>query len=292
MVTLYDVDVETPRSLEDALEKMEATRFRVIAGGTDVIIQLKEGTLREKKLLNIYSLGELRYIRQERENLCIGPLTTLSEIAASREINEFAPMLAQAAEKIGSIQITNKATIGGNIGNASPSGDCIPPLYALDARIVVKGKGSKREIHIEDFFTGYKEFDLRPNELITEITFKKMTQEEDSIFAKHTLRLGEACSVVSVAIWINRGNRRAEIVDARIALGGLAPTVVRAHKSEKLVKHELLDQNRITIASEAVTSSISPISDVRGTSDYRREMAVNLTGSCLYELLARSQENR
>ncbi|MDV3278163.1 MAG: xanthine dehydrogenase family protein subunit M [Nitrososphaerales archaeon] len=292
MITLYDIDVESPRTLEEALQRINQTRRRVIAGGTDVVIQMKEGVLAERKLLNIYQLDELRYIRQDGESLRIGALTSLTDIAESREVRRFAPPLAQAAGTIGSIQVTNKGTIGGNLGNASPSGDCIPPLYALEGRVVVASLTGRREVPVRDFFRGYKQLNLRQNELITEINFKKMGDEEDGLFLKHTLRLGEACSVVSVCMWLRRGGRRAEFVDARIALGAVAPTVVRADRSEEILKHGILDERRIEDASQAVTGSISPITDVRGSAEYRREMAVNLTYRGLHEILARSIDRK
>lgn len=267
-------------------------RYRVIAGGTDVVIQMKEGALQEQSLLNIYSLDELRYLRTDGKKLRIGALTSLTDIAESQEVRKFAPILAQAAEKIGSIQVTNKGTIGGNLGNASPSGDCIPPLYALDGRVVLASVNGKREIPVESLFKGYKQLDLRPNELITEVNFGKMGREEEGLFLKHTLRLGEACSVVSVAVRLKRGEKRAEFIDARIALGAVAPTVVRARKSEEMVKHGILDEHMMMAASQAVTDSISPISDVRGTAEYRREIAVNLTYLALREISERSFDGR
>lgn len=282
--------VATPRTLEDALRMLDEARYRVIAGGTDVVIQMREGALQEQSLLNIYSLGELRYIRTDRENLRIGALTSLTDLAESPEVRRYAPILAEAAEKIGSIQVTNKGTIGGNLGNASPSGDCIPPLYALNAQVVLTSAGGRRNLPVEAFFKGYKQLDLRPDELITEVNFGKMGREDKGLFLKHALRLGEACSVVSVAVWLREGGRKAGFTDARIALGAVAPTVVRARKSEEKLKQGKVDEPTMVAASQSVADSISPISDVRGTADYRREMAVNLTYRALREVLGRSVE--
>ena len=277
--------MSTPKTLGDALQMLERARYRVIAGGTDVVVQMREGALQERTLLNIYSLDELRYIKTDGGGLRIGALTCLTDLAESAQVRRFAPILAQAAKKIGSMQVTNKGTIGGNLGNASPSGDCIPPLYALDGRIVLSSVNGRREVPVEAFFKGYKQLDLRPDELITEINFRKMGREEDGLFLKHALRLGEACSVVSVAIWLRRGGEENRFKDARIALGAVAPTVVRARKSEEVVKHSALDEVTITAAAHAVTDSISPITDVRGTAEYRREMAVNLTYRALRQVL-------
>lgn len=288
MSAIYEVGVETPETLDQALRMLARTRYRVIAGGTDVVIQMREGTIPEARLLNIYELDELRYIRSDGDSLRIGALTSLTDVSESRELRRFAPFLAEAAGKIGSVQVTNKGTIGGNVGNASPSGDCLPPLYALAGRVVLVSVKGRREVPINEFFRGYKRLDLRQDELITEVNFRKMKDDEDGLFLKHSLRLGEACSVVSVCLWLKRGERRAEFADVRIALGAVAPNVVRAYKSEELVKHGVLDEDRIQAASQAVTESISPITDVRGSADYRRELAVNLTRLGLREILDRS----
>ena len=290
--TLYDVDIETPETLRDALRILGRERYRILAGGTDVLVQLRDGILRERKLLNIYGLDELRYIRNEEGMLRIGSLTSFTSIAESRAVRRYAPMLAQGAEKVGSVQIMNKATIGGNLGNASPSGDSLPPLYALDAHLVLVSARGKREASIGEFVRGYKQLDLRPDELISEFRVRKMGAREDGVFLKHSLRFGEAISVVSVCVWVRRGKLRGEFTDARIALGAVAPTIARAHKSEEIVKGGVLNDKAIDAASQAVGDSISPITDVRGSLEYRREMAINLTHLALKELLARSGKRK
>ena len=286
--SLFDVDVVTPVSLDQALRSLAKGGYRVLAGGTDVLVQLRDGILQDKKLLNISQLEELKYIRADAASLHIGALTTFSRIAESAAVRKFAPMLAQAAAKVGSVQITNKATIGGNLGNASPSGDSLPPLYALDAGLVLASAGGRREVPVKDFMKGYKQLDLRKDELITEVRVRKMGRDEDGVFLKHSLRFGEAISVVSACIWVRRGKRRREFSDARIALGAVAPTIVRALGSEAIVKGGVLDESRIEAASKAVTESISPITDVRGSLEYRRDMAVHLAKIGLEEIASRS----
>lgn len=286
--TLYDVNVETPRTLREALRMLGRERYRILAGGTDVLVQLRDGILRERKLLNIYGLDELRYIREDDRMLRIGSLTSFTSIAESRAVRRSAPMLAEGAEKVGSVQIMNKATIGGNLGNASPSADSLPPLYALDAHLVLVSAKGKRETPIRDFVKGYKQLDLGPDELIAEFKVRKMGAKEDGVFLKHSLRFGEAISVVSVCIWVRRGGRRGEFADVHIALGAVAPTIAMAHRSEGIVKGGILNAESIEAASRAVGDSISPITDVRGSLEYRREMAVNLTRLGLEQLLARS----
>jgi xanthine dehydrogenase FAD-binding subunit len=286
---MADVEVDTPATLKEALRMLDGTKYKVIAGGTDVLIRLRGGPITDEKLLNIYQLDELRYIRSAGDDIHIGALTCIADITSSREVRRFGLPLAQAGDDFGSMQLTNKATIGGNIANASPSGDTIPPLYALDAKLTLASADGERGVPVKDFFKGYKKLDLRPNELIKEISFRKTTRDEYGLYLRHTLRFGEAISVVGVAMVLKTGVYPREFVLARIALGAVAPTVVRATKSEGIVTQGILDEDRMRAASEAVAGSISPITDVRGTGEYRREMAVNLTYRGLGEIVEKGK---
>ena len=291
-LTMADVEVDSPETLRDALQMLKKTRYKVIAGGTDVLIRMRAGPVTDERLLNIYSLDELRYIRSVGDRIRIGALTCIADVSSSPEVRRFGLPLAQAGDEFGSMQLANKATIGGNLANASPSGDCIPPLYSLDAKLTLASVRGEREVPVKDFFKGYKQLDLRPNELLKEISFRKMTKEEHGLYLRHTLRFGEAISVVGVSMCLRSGAGRKRFVAARIALGAVAPTVVRATRSEKIVTQGPLDEARIRAASQAVTESISPITDVRGTEEYRREMAVNLTYRGLREILAKKEGGR
>jgi CO/xanthine dehydrogenase FAD-binding subunit len=287
LISLSEVEVDSPGNLTEALRMLNETKYKIIAGGTDVLIRMRIGPISEKKLLNVYQLEELRYVRSEGDLIRVGALSRISDVAQSPEVRKFALPLAQAADDFGSMQLTNKATIGGNLANASPSADCIPPLYSLDATLTVASMGGERQIPIKDFFMGYKQLDLRQNELITEISFRKMTRDEDGLYLRHTLRFGEAISVVGVSLCLKSARKSGEFVTARIALGAVSPTVVRAYKTEEIVTQGVLDEARMWAASRAVTESISPITDVRGTREYRQEIAVNLTYRGLHEILAR-----
>ena len=285
-LAMSDVEVDSPETLTEAVQMLNKTRYKVIAGGTDVLIRMRSGSITDEKLLNIYQLDELRYVRSVGDKIRIGALTCIADISSSPEVRRFALPLAQAGDEFGSMQLTNKATIGGNLANASPSGDCIPPLYSLDARLTLASVDGDREVLVKDFFKGYKQLDLRPNELIKEISFRKMTKDEHGLYLRHTLRLGEAISIVGVSLCLKSGASSEKFVAARIALGAVAPTVVRATKSEEIVTQGPLNEMRIRAASQAVTASIAPITDVRGTGEYRKEMAVNLTYRGLQEVLA------
>ncbi len=288
MISLADVEVITPKSLDEALEVLEekAGSVRVLAGGTDLIVQMKHRLIPKTTLLNIYGLNELRYIRMENGLVRIGALTDFAAITNSDVVKQYAPVLAEAALSIGSVQILNKATLGGNIVNASPAADSLPPLYVLEANLTVRSRKSARTIPIRDFFKGYKKLDLRPDELLVEVSFKPLQPSYHGAFFKHGLRQGDAIAVVNGAVLISWNRTAGEVSDARIALGAVAPTVVRAEKCEKLLVGSRLDEESMWTAAKAVQDSISPIDDVRGSAAYRREMCTNYIFITLW-LLAR-----
>jgi xanthine dehydrogenase FAD-binding subunit len=286
MVSLYDIRVWTPSSLTEALEILQSRgeRVKLVAGGTDLIIQMKNGLIPRMDLLNIQALRELQYIRHDDNMIRVGALTTFTEISRSPIIRRHAVMLAQAADTIGSIQIMNKATLGGNLVNASPAADSLPPLYALNATVKTVSKDGSRTIPIERFYMGYKKLDLRPSEIVAEVIFSPMGEMEIGGFFKHGLRLGDAISVVNGSIWARRDGEIIE--DVRVALGAVAPTVVRARACERVLKGSKPVEDLFWRAAKAVLEDISPITDVRGTAEYRREMAVNYVYMTLHDLLA------
>ncbi len=289
MVSLADVEVITPKSLEEALEVLEEKGggVRVLAGGTDLIVQMKNRLIPKSTLLNIYGLNELRYIRMENGLVKIGALTDFAAIANSDVIKRYAPLLAEASLSIGPVQILNKATLGGNIMNGSPAADSLPPLYVLEANLTVRSRKSERTIPIRDFFKGYKKLDIRPDELLVEVSFKPLQPSYHGAFFKHGLRQGSSIAVVNGAVLISWNSTSGEVSDARVALGAVAPTVVRAEKCEALLVGSRLDEESIWTAAKAVLDSISPIDDVRGSAAYRREMCINYVFMTLWMLARR-----
>ncbi|MEM4287935.1 MAG: xanthine dehydrogenase family protein subunit M [Candidatus Caldarchaeum sp.] len=286
MISLADLDVVTPSSLGEALEILaeRAGKVRVLAGGTDLIVQMRHRMTPKTDLLNIYALDELRYVKLEDGYVKIGALTDFSTIYSSPLVRRAAPVLAEAAFAVGSVQIMNKATLGGNIVNASPAADSLPPLYVLDANLILKSRSSVRTVPIDEFYKGYKKLDIRPDELLVEVSFKPLPDNYSGRFFKHGLRQGDAISVVNGAVLIGWDNETDTIADARVALGAVAPTVVRATECEKMLVGAKLDDETMWRAAEAVKESISPIDDVRGSAAYRREMCINYVYMTLWIL--------
>ncbi|MDO9513049.1 MAG: xanthine dehydrogenase family protein subunit M [Elusimicrobiota bacterium] len=236
-----------------------------LAGGTDIYVALNDGALEDEVLCDISSLKGLDKIELKGKNINIGALTTFASIARSPVIKKYAACLAEAAATVGSPQIRNRATIGGNVANGSPSGDAIPALYALGAVI----KTNLRSVPADKFFTGPKKTVLKKNELITGISIPGKNNK--SFFSKIGPRKALAISKVSTAVSlvISGGLIR----EAGIAFGAVGPTVIRAAETEKFLKGKKLNEAVISLAAKTAAGEICPIDDFRSTAKYRRETA-------------------
>jgi len=287
MMRLSDIDVHEPRNLGEALNLLHerSDKIRTIAGGTDAIIQLKDQTLQTTELLDISKLCELRYIHREGSTIRIGALSTYSDIVESSVLNESCRVLVDASKMIGSLQIQNRATIGGNIANASPAGDTIPPLYALAAKVTVQNHNSTRQIPIERFFLDYRKIDRKPDELITDISFEAVEKSCDAAFLKLGLREGHFISLVNIAAWVRWASDDTQFSDARVAFGAVAPVVIRARKCEDFLRNRPLQEDAIWQAGRTAAGESSPISDIRASADYRRAVIPALLYKAVHTLI-------
>ena len=281
-----EVDVLTPRSLDEALTTLHENSdgLKIVAGGSDIIVQLRDGVIKPTKLLNILPLKELRYIRQEQERIHIGALSTYSDITSSELVHTHAWPLVQAASQIGAIQLQNTATLGGNLGNASPAGDSLPPLYALDAVVVVRSKRGVREIPIQEFFVTYRKLALKLDELITEVHFKSLGKRDRGAYKKHGLREANAISIVDVATVLRGRSDTESYEEARVALGAVAPTIRRSLTAEESLTHKPLTDENLKKAAALAARDAAPIDDIRGSAQYRREVLE----SVVYEALTKA----
>jgi xanthine dehydrogenase FAD-binding subunit len=220
------------------------------------------------KLLVLDRIKPLHKIEIKKDKITLGPLVTFSEIMNSQELRKFAPQLTQAASVAGSVQIRNRATVGGNLANGSPSGDLIPPLYVLDAILELTSTKAKRLMPIAKFFTGPGKTVLRKTELLTAIHFSKSAGL--GFFDRLATRKALAISKVSVAaeFAISKG----KITKARIALGAVAPTVIRAPQTEAYLIGKEFNETAIAEAAALLCTEARPIDDLRSLAEYRREM--------------------
>ncbi|HSM37749.1 MAG TPA: xanthine dehydrogenase family protein subunit M [Candidatus Limnocylindrales bacterium] len=264
--------VVSPRTLAEAYSVLATLPHRPVAGGTDLLVQVT-GELGEppERVLDLWSLDEMRGISLDGGELVVGALSTYTEIRRSPDVAEQLPALADAAATIGAAQIQNRGTIGGNAANASPAGDTLPILLATDARIVLGSARGERTVAAVDFWTGYRQTALRSDELIVRIHFP-LRPHRQVRFRKVGTRRAQAISKVVMALaWEPDDDGRWRSV--RVALGSMAATPVRATATEALLEGSLPEAGVADRAAAALAGELSPIDDVRSTADYRRAVA-------------------
>jgi len=259
-----------PRSIARALALLReyGAGARIVSGGTDVLVELQRGVKPTQTLIDVTQLHELKYVRDEGECIAIGGIATHNDVLASQACAQRALPLVQACVEVGAPQIRTRATIAGNFVTASPANDTIVPLIAMGGEIVLQSADGERAIDIAEFFTGFRQTVMRPDELLREIRIRPLAENERGVFLKLGLRRAQAISVISVAIVVSLDGGL--VSEARIALGCLAPTIVRAKNAEAALVGKALSAQTIASAAEAVLEDVSPIGDVRGSAEYRR----------------------
>lgn len=276
----------SPTTLPETLEILnrEAGHIRPLAGGTDLVVRLKEGRYPDDDLLVLEKVQELKFIRETATQIIIGPLTTHAEIIESPLIHTHIPLLAQGSATVGAVQIKNRGTLGGNIGTASPAGDTLPPLFALEAVIVTASVNGERKIPVDEFFTGPGKTALAANELVVAVEIPKCPANRKGIYLKLGQRKALAISVADMALLATR--RDDGIYDnVRIAFGSVAPTVVRARQTEKILSGKKWTADFAIPVAQNAWKEVVPITDIRSSDAYRRDMAVALLKQGLYELM-------
>lgn len=273
---LQDYEMRSVLSLEDALQLMsdDPGGWAPFAGGTDLMVLLEAGTLKPRRLLNIWSLTELGGIVTSSDTIGIGALVTYTELLESEIVRRELPLLARAARETGAVAIQNRGTVGGNIANASPAADLPPALLVYDAVVEVGSTRGRRHVPYAEFHRGYKQMDLAPDELILSVNLPRGRGGWTQSYRKVGTRRAQAISKIcfAAAAEIEDGTAR----DVRIALGSVAPTVVRARTAESVLRGRRIDPGVIEDACAALALDITPIDDVRSTASYRRRVASNL----------------
>ena len=273
----------TPNSLDEAYELLarRGRQAKIIAGGTDLMVALNTGLLNAKEFIDIWGLNELRGIDDDGETLRIGALTTYTQLIKSPMVQVSAPALVEASRTIGAIQIQNRGTIGGNIVNASPAGDTLPLLAAFDAEVEVGSVRGVRRIDFNHFYTGYRQTLMDADEILLAVRLPKLKPNERSFFCKVGTRRAQAISKIVIGVKVETTG--AVINSISVAIGSVAPTVIRARQTESLLTNATLDATIIEQAKGAISEEIAPITDVRSTEHYRR----TVTGNSLAKILRR-----
>jgi carbon-monoxide dehydrogenase medium subunit len=276
----------TPSTLEQALDLLaeHQPQARLVAGGTDLIVEIERGVRRPAVVIDISRIPGMDSITQDEQKIIhLGPLVTHNQVVASEICLDRAFPLAKACWEVGAPQIRNRGTVAGNIATASPANDTIPPLWALGATVTLQSRDrGQRTLPVEQFFLGVRKTALEADEMIVDISFPAMGGDQVGTFIKLGLRRAQAISVVNVAMVLNMLGD--SVTGARITLGSVAPTIVRAENAERYLSGKVLTPEVIAQAGELAAQTIAPISDVRGSAEYRRYMASTLTRHALESL--------
>lgn len=278
-------DYHRPGTLKQAISLVVTYKgqARVLAGGTDLIPAIRKGSSSPLALIDVKDISELHSIKEEKEVLRIGALTTLREIETLPLINERIRLLAETAELMATFQVRNRATLGGNICHASPAADMVPPLIALGSRVKIAGKDDERIEELENFFLGPGQTKLSPQEILAEVIVPKLGPDSRATYIKLSPRRLTDLAVVGIALRL-RMDRQGRCDDIRIVMGSVAPTAIRARGAERKLAGRIIDEGLITKAAEKAMEEASPITDVRGSEWYRRQMVKVLTERGLRKL--------
>jgi xanthine dehydrogenase iron-sulfur cluster and FAD-binding subunit A len=276
----------SPATLDEAVAALAepAGRSRIVAGATDLILELERGVRPGiDTLIDITRVPGLNAIRQDDGGtIRLGPLVTHNQAAASRLIQDRAFTLARACWEVGAPQIRNRGTIAGNVITASPANDSIPPLIALDAKVRLRSAAGERRVPLREFYTGVRKTVMRPDELLTEIEFEPLPDGVRSTFVKLALRRAQAVSVVNVAAVLGLVGR--EVTFLSLTLGSVAPTIIHAPEAEAFLVGKAWSAETLERCAELASRAARPIDDVRGSAAYRRAMVKTCVRRALHSL--------
>jgi CO/xanthine dehydrogenase FAD-binding subunit len=278
---LPSYELVVPRTLDEALALLreEPGAWRPFAGGTDLMVLLEAGRLEHRKFFSIRHLSELRGVGESDGRVRVGALVTYTDVRRSELLGRDFPMLGEAARETGGVAIQNRGTVGGNIANASPAADTPPALLAYGAEVELVSASGTRRVPYADFHTGYKQTVMRADELIAAVLLPRPAEGARHFYRKVGTRRAQAISKVCFAALAEVGGD--SLGEVRVALGSVAPVVLRCRRTEGVLSGSRLDAGSSKVAAEELAREIKPIDDVRSTSRYRTRVAQNLLAEFL-----------
>ena len=285
-------DYIKPPSLENLINDLAQAKPEgaILAGGTDLLVKIRSGLVSRRVLFDINDLQEMKGVSDEGDSLRIGAATPISDVAESNVVQSAVPFLSLAASQLGSPQIRNRATVGGNIVSASPAADTVLPLIAMSARLRFGSQRGDREVSIEEFMEGPGQTDIREDEVLIEVVVPKLSNGCKSHFIKVGRRKAVAISVVNIAGWI-KTDQTGVIEDVRLVLGAVAPTAIRAGEAEAFLIGNKSNEDVLKEAARVAAGESSPISDIRGTQKGRRLLVEAWTFRLLQILMSQNGAN-
>jgi len=285
---MFDFEYYRPESTDELSEVFNRTEGRLVAGGTDVLPGLRRGQFFSPSLIDISRLSELRFICEADGEIEIGALTTHADLLSSPLLQQVAPGLVQAAATIGCPQTRQRGTLGGNLANASPAADSAPPLLTLAADLHLVGIGMARSVHLCDFFIAPGKTCLKAGEYIHSVGFRRPSGRWGAAFEKLGKRNGMAIAIASASAYLEIGeDGRLQV--ARLALGSVAPRPLRSPNAEACLVGNYSGSELFRQAGQAALKDISPISDVRASSEYRRHTVPVLIRRTLEKALQQAE---
>lgn len=280
-----------PQSVEEAVVALAECpgSARPVAGGTDLIVQLREGRRTVDRVVGLERIAQLRQIHLEADGaLRLGASASCASIYSHVALRRAYPMLIDSTSIVGSVQVQSRASVGGNLCNAAPSGDCIPTLICLDAKAIIVGPDGSRIVPVEEFCTGPGTTVLKPGELLTELHIEAPSPGEGGVYQRFIPRNEMDIAVAGAGSWVRVDAASKVITNARIALASVAPTPLRVPEAEDvLIGHEV-SVDRLQEAARIARDAARPISDVRGSADYRRHLVQVLVYRTLVGALERA----
>ena len=284
-----------PRSLQEALEmkKNYGDKARVLAGGTDLLVLLKDQKLTAEAVMSLAGVRDLNFIRYEDgRGATLGALATHSGVAASPIIQQKFPDLAEACSQVGAVQIQNLGTVGGNLCNASPAADVAPPFLLMDAVLILASARGERRVSIHDFFQGPRRTVLQADEILKEIFVPEVPGRRGATYLKLGRRKAMEIAIVGIGVAIHLNGSDQVVSECRIAMGSVAPTPMRARRGEEILRNQEVRDGLIEEVAVVAAEEASPISDVRASREYRLDMIRVLCRRAARVALARARGNK
>lgn len=290
-VLLNDFEYFEPETISDVITILakHGKNAKLIAGGTDLLVDMKKGRIKPKYLVNLLKIPDLRHITRVKGGLRIGATTTFREIAESKLIERKYPLLFEAAEVIGSVQVRNMATVGGNICNALPSADLPPALVCLDAEVKLVGRRGVRSLPLEEFFMGIRKTALKSDELLAEVYARSPPPRSGTAFLKIG-RTATDLAILNVAVRVTLG-KNGVCKGAKVVVGGgVGPTLIMSKKAEALLKGKVLEVSLIEKAAQAASAQLKPQpTSIRASPSYKIEVSKVLVKRALVKALDRAK---
>ena len=281
-----------PRKIEEALEILSGygKEIKIIAGGTDLLIQYYDRLYEVNGWLDLKNIKELKEIKIHKNQMEIGAMVTHAQLEKSEDIKKYFPILSKAAADIGSPQIRNRGTIGGNIVNASPAGDLLAPLMAYDAQFMLLSIQGEKIVSAEDFFLGPKKTILEPAQLLTRIILPLPSERTYGCWIKIGKRKALIIATITLALVVEMDEDNKTVKDVRTCLGSVAPTPIEIKEIRKKMIGKKFNQLDFNQLGQIVEDKISPIDDIRGTREYRKDVAKNIMINALEEIDSAGRE--